>query len=67
MSTTNVVFKIQNSYLWPVISKFLNRNNAFETAELWCIVYLKTILRLLQRKKLHFFFLVKKVWAQKVA
>ena len=30
--------------------KILKSNDAFETAELWCIVHLETILRLLQRK-----------------
>ena len=55
MSTTNVIiFKIQNLYLRSVILKFQNPNDAFETAELWCIVHLTTILRLLQRKNSFF-------------
>ena len=46
MSTRNAtIFKIQNWYLWSVILNFLN--NAFEAAELWSIVRLTVVLRLL--------------------
>ena len=71
MSTTNVtIFKIQNLYLWSVILKFWNPNDAFETAELWYNVHLTTILK----EKAHFFLicifycgLVEKGWSLKVA
>ena len=77
MSSMNVI--ILYLYLWSVILKFQNPNHAFETAELWCIVHLTTILRLLQTilrllRLLHFSLictsycgLVKKGWALTVA
>ena len=43
-----VIFRIENQYLWSVISRF--PKNAFEAAEFSCIVGLTAILRSTQRK-----------------
>ena len=53
-----------------MISDFkIFRKNASETTEFWCIVGLTAIIRLLQRKKIHFFYCcyVKEGLALKIA